>query len=285
MSLIYDLHSHSTASDGTLTPTQLLAHAAAVGVDVLALTDHDTTEGLAEAGAAAAEHGVILIPGVEISVSWGSQPVHLVGLGVDSACTSLQQGLAGLQAFRHWRAEEIGRRLEKAGIPGAYERARELSNGRLISRTHFARFLVERQCAPDVRKVFQRYLVRGKPGYVAGEWASLADAVTWIRDAGGQAVIAHPARYPLTRSKLRRLLAEFVEVGGVGLEVLSGSHSLDDSLKMVRHARDFGLLASAGSDYHGPENPWVELGRLSQLPAGCRPVWQGWAVKGPVTAA
>ncbi len=276
MSAIYDLHTHSTASDGTLAPAELVARAADAGVDVLALTDHDTTAGIDEARKEALHRGIDLVPGVEISVSWGPQVVHLVGLGVDAGHRPLQQGLAGLCEFRDWRAREIGRRLEKRGIPGAFEGASAFSNGRLIGRTHFARFLVDRGYAENVRKVFQHYLVRGKPGYVPGRWASLTDAVGWIRGAGGEAVLAHPARYPLTRSKLRHLFSEFRDAGGVALEVISGSHSRDDVFTMARHARDFGLRASSGSDYHGPENPWIELGRLPPLPGDVIPVWRDW---------
>jgi predicted metal-dependent phosphoesterase TrpH len=276
MSLKYDLHSHSIASDGTLSPTRLVERAAAAGVEVLALTDHDTLEGVGEAARAASRLGIRLIPGVELSVSWGPQVIHVVGLGVDPENGRLQAGLKELQGFREWRAEEIGRRLEKAGIPGGFAGAKARSSGRLIGRTHFARFLVDEGYEPNVRKVFKHYLVRGKPGYVPGQWATLDVAINWIRGAGGQAVIAHPARYPLTRGRLRRLLGEFVEAGGVGLEVVSGSHSRDDAFKMAAHARDFGLLASAGSDYHGPEDPWIELGRLPGLPEGCTPVWRDW---------
>ena len=278
MTLKYDLHTHSTASDGTLTPSELIGRAAEARIKVLALTDHDTTEGLAELAAAARRRGIRVVNGVEISVSWGSQVIHLVGLGFDPDAEALRQGLAGLRRFRDWRAEEIGRRLEKAGIPGAYQGARDLSNGRLISRTHFARFLVKSGHAPEMRKVFQTYLVRGKPGYVPGQWAPLEEAVSWVRSAGGQVVIAHPARYPLTATKRRRLLGEFVEVGGNGLEVVSGSHSRDDNFTMAGYARDFGLLASAGSDYHGPENPWVDLGRLPDFPAGAVPIWHDWSI-------
>ena len=276
MSTIYDLHTHSTASDGTLTPAELVRHAVHSGVNALALTDHDTTEGIPEAADEAVRHGLVLVPGVEISVTWCGLTVHLVGLGVDPGCEELQAGLHRLREFRSWRAEEIGHRLEKSGIPGACQGARALAEGGLIARTHFARFLVNQGHAPDMRRVFQRFLVRGKPGHVTGRWAELSEAVEWIRVSGGQAVIAHPARYALTRSKLRRLLAEFVEAGGMGLEVVSGSHSRDDTFKMAKHAADFDLLASAGSDYHGPENPWVGLGRLPGLPPGVRPVWQGW---------
>ena len=252
------------------------AHAAGVGC--IALTDHDTLEGLPEAAHSAAGLGLGFVPGVEISVSWQRVTVHIVGLGVAADSEVLRRGLAGLREFRDWRAREMGRRLEQVGIPGAFEGARARSNGRLISRTHFARFLVDNRHAADVRGVFRRFRVPGKPGFVAGPWAERGDAVRWIREAGGQAVIAHPARYPLTRSKLRRLIGEFAAAGGEALEVVSGSHSRDDYFTMARHARDFGLLASAGSDYHGPEHPWIELGRLPELPDGCKAIWKDWLI-------
>lgn len=276
MACVYDLHTHSTASDGTLTPSALVSKAAAVGVNVLALTDHDTTEGLGEAKRAAAAMGIELVGGVEISVTWSGMTIHLVGIGVAPDDAMLQRGLADLREFRDWRAREIGRRLDKAGIRGAFEGARKHASGRLISRTHFARYLVEKGHAESVRQVFSKYLLRNKPGHVAGRWATLEDAVGWITGAGGQAVIAHPARYKLTRTKLRRLIGEFRECGGEGIEVVSGSHSKDECYTMARHASDCGLLASAGSDYHGPENPYTELGRLMPLPPGSRPVWDQW---------
>jgi len=277
MSTRYDLHAHSTASDGTLSPAELMQHAHAAGVQVMALTDHDTLEGIPEAAATAESLGLGFVPGVEISVTWNGGTVHVVGLGVDPGHEEILQGLAGMRDFRNWRAQEIGNSLAKAGIAGMFERALALSNGRLVSRTHFARALVEAGYADSVRAVFKNYLVNGKPGFVPGQWAELATAVAWISGAGGQAVIAHPARYKMTRSKLRKLMGEFVDAGGVGLEVVSGSHSRDESFAMAAHARDLGLLASAGSDYHGPENPWVELGRLPELPAGCEPIWRDWA--------
>ncbi|MBW9259244.1 MAG: PHP domain-containing protein [Candidatus Thiodiazotropha sp. (ex. Lucinisca nassula)] len=272
----YDLHSHSTASDGTLSPRALVQRAAEAGVEVLALTDHDTTAGIDEASEAAQSCGLVLIPGVEVSVSWSRQTVHLVGLNLDPHDSQLNAGLQKLRDFREWRAEEIGRRLDKAGISGAYEGALALAEGCLVSRTHFARFLVQSGIVEDERKVFKRFLVSGKPGHVPGEWASLEEAVGWIHAAGGQAVIAHPARYRMTRSKLRQLLKQFVALQGDGLEVVSGSHSRDDYASMAKHAKDFALLASAGSDFHCPENPWIELGRLPRLPDGCKPVWQNW---------
>jgi predicted metal-dependent phosphoesterase TrpH len=278
MLIQYDLHAHSTASDGTLAPSELMARAAAAGVKVMALTDHDTLAGLDEAAGAAAAQGMAFVPGVEISVTWQRMTVHIVGLGVDAANARLRDGLAGLVEFRDWRAEEIGRRLAKAGIEGAFEGARALSNGRLISRTHFARFLVESGHAESVGQVFKKFLVNGKPGHVSGQWASLEDAVAWIRGAGGQAVIAHPARYSMTRTKLRKLIGEFAELGGEAIEVVSGSHSRDEYFTMARHAADFGLAASAGSDFHDPANPWIELGRLPELPPGCRPIWRDWDI-------
>lgn len=276
-----DLHSHSTASDGTLVPEALVRRARAAGVEVLALTDHDTLEGLAEAQRAADVVGLTLVPGVEISVSWGGRTVHVVGLHTDPTHQGLRAGLARLLEYRAWRAEEIGRRLAKHGIAGAYEGARALSNGRLIGRTHFARFLVTRGVASDLRDVFNRFLVSGKPGHVAGEWATLEEATRWIRESGGQAVIAHPARYKLTRTRLLHLIGAFRECGGVGLEVVSGSHGRDEMLAFGVLAREQRLLASAGSDYHGPENPWIELGRLPALPAGCTPIWHTWPAQAP----
>ena len=278
MTMQFDLHAHSTASDGTLSPAELMQRAHAAGINVMALTDHDTLEGLAEAQATAADLGLGFVPGVEVSVTWQGGTVHILGLGVDPSGEELGRGLAALRAYRDWRAEEIGRRLAKEGIDGAFEGARERSNGRLISRTHFARFLVDSGHARDVRAVFRKYLVNGKPGHVAGQWAELAEALHWIHAAGGQAVIAHPARYRMTRSKLRRLVGEFIEAGGEGIEVVSGSHSRDDYVTIAHLAREFGLLASAGSDYHGPEHPWIELGRLPELPVGCKAIWKDWRV-------
>jgi predicted metal-dependent phosphoesterase TrpH len=275
----YDLHSHSTASDGTLSPTELVGKARSCGVDVLALTDHDTLDGVADASRAVSGLELRLVPGVEISVTWQAMTIHILGLNVDPGNQALLDGLQGLQTFRDWRAEEIGRKLAKKGIPGALEGASQYRKGRILSRTHFAHFLVHSGYAASVRDVFKHYLIKGKPGYVHGEWASLEQALGWIRQAGGLAVIAHPARYRLTRSKLRKLLGEFRENGGAGLEVVSGSHSRDETLHMAAVSREHQLFASCGSDYHGPEKPWVELGRLRQLPQGCIPIWEaaGWS--------
>lgn len=276
MNLIYDLHSHSTASDGSLSPTELVMRAKSRQIDVLALTDHDNTDGLAEARQAAADLGLKLVPGVEISVSWNKVTVHVLGLGIQPHSSALQKGLGTLREFREWRGEEIDRRLAKAGIKGALDGAKRYASGCLISRTHFAHFLVEHGYAKDVRDVFKKYLVHNKPGYVPGQWAELQAAVDWIHSAGGLAVIAHPVRYKLTSTRLRQLLGEFKECGGEGLEVVSSSHTLDECRHMAVCAQSFDLLATCGSDFHGPEQAWVELGKIPPLPAGCTPIWSQW---------
>jgi hypothetical protein len=279
---VYDLHAHTFYSDGALAPAELVARAAANGVQVLALTDHDVTDGVPEAQAAAQQAGITLVPGVEISVTWGGQTVHIVGLQSDITHPGLQAGLARLREFRAWRAEEIGRRLAKAGIPGAIEGARARAQRGLVSRTHFAQFLVAAGHAADVRSVFKKFLVHGKPGYVPGEWASLDEAIGWIRAAGGQAVLAHPARYKITATRLKKLLGEFRAAGGAAIEVVSGSHSRDDMFRFAQFAHSFGLLASSGSDFHGPQNYYMDLGPLPPLPDGCIPVWQTWGGNAPV---
>jgi predicted metal-dependent phosphoesterase TrpH len=226
-----------------------------------------------------------LIPGVEISASWGGRTVHILGLGIEPSAPQLARGLRRLRDYRARRAEEIGRRLARAGIPGALEGARALCKGPLVGRMHFARFLVQRGHAPCVREVFRRYLVKGKPGHVKGEWAALDEVVGWVLGAGGQAVIAHPARYRFTRSKMLRMIGEFREQGGQGLEVVSGSHSADEIQVFARHAREQGMLASCGSDFHAPGSSCLELGRLPPLPQGCRPVWAHWELDGAHRAA
>jgi len=270
----YDLHSHSTASDGTLAPASLVAKAHAAGVAVLALTDHDTLDGLAEAEQTLSGLDLSLIPGVEISVTWRAMTIHVLGLNVDPNNQVLSDGLQELQKVRDWRAGEISRKLAKEGIAEARQGADRFRKGKILSRTHFAHFLVEAGYAVSVRDVFKHFLVKGKPGYVRSEWVSMQRALGWIRLAGGLPVIAHPARYSLTRSKLKRLVGEFREAGGVGLEVVSGSHSRDETLHMAAVCREHKLFASCGSDYHGPEKPWVELGRLQRLPQGCIPIWE-----------
>jgi len=269
----YDLHSHSTASDGSLEPSQLIARAIDKGVDVLALTDHDGTEGIAAAQQAAQGTDLRLIAGVEISVTWAKGTVHIVGLNIDPDNKVLQQGLTSMRDFRVGRAEEMASRLEKAGIPGALEGAKKFASEVMLGRLHFAKFLVEEGHAKNITDVFKRYLVRNKPGYVPGDWASLTDAVHWITAAGGQAVIAHPARYKMTATKRRRLITDFKDAGGVGFEVVSGRQHPEEVKELAKLAQQFELLASRGSDFHTPDNTWVELGRLPELPESCTPIW------------
>ncbi|MEW5770303.1 MAG: 3',5'-nucleoside bisphosphate phosphatase [Pseudomonadota bacterium] len=274
---VFDLHSHSTASDGALAPAVLVERAAAQGVDFLALTDHDGVSGLAEARAAAERHGVRLVPGVEVSITWHKSTVHIVGLHVDPTDPVLDQGLARIRGGRRERAERIAESLARAGIPGALRGAYALAvNQELIGRTHFARFLVEERVCKDVKTVFKKFLVQGKPGYVPHEWASLQEAVGLIHAAGGQAVIAHPGRYKFGREKMAQLLGEFRDLGGEGIEVVTGSHTADQVPVYADLAVEFGLLASVGSDFHAPGEGGRELGRLQPLPERCTPVWSRW---------
>lgn len=268
----YDLHSHSTASDGSLSPEALIARAIEQKVAVLALTDHDGTEGIAAAQQAAAATDLTLIAGVEISVTWGNGTVHILGLNIDPDTVELQKGLANMRDFRVGRAHEIAKRLEKSGILGGLEGAKKYASEVMLGRLHFARFLVEHGYAKNIQNVFKHYLVRGKPGYVSGQWAVLSSAVGWIKAAGGHAVIAHPARYKITAAKLGRLIADFKDAGGVGFEVVSGRQHPEEVKTLARLAEKFELLASCGSDFHAPDS-WAELGKLSPLPESCTPIW------------
>ncbi len=272
----YDLHTHSTASDGVYTPAQLVSCAHESGVTHLALTDHDCTDGLFEAQAEASRCGLKLIPAVEISTTWHGKSVHIVGLRIDPDSPELKSGLARLQSQRLTRAEEMGRNLAKKGIMGSFEAARELAGLGMITRTHFAKFLANQGLAASVRAVFDHYLVQGKPGYVHTEWAGLEEAVGWIKGAGGVAVLAHPQRYKLTGSWLRRLLTEFKYGGGEALEVVAGSANIGDIQASAFAARRHGLMASVGSDFHSPDHAWLKLGRLPELPDDLNPVWSLW---------
>ena len=270
-----DLHSHSTASDGLLSPEDLVKRAARRDVKVLALTDHDDISGLAAACETALRLGVHLISGVEISVTWNGQTIHVVGLQVDPRHPVLLQGLQTVRSSRALRAEKIASELEKTGIHGALEGAyAHAENPSLIGRAHFARYIVKQGRAADVKSVFKKFLTRGKPGYVEHRWAALADAVTWIKQSGGLAVVAHPGRYPLSSKQMRQLLAEFKQLGGVAVEVVTGSHTPEHYAVFARYAKEFGLLASAGSDFHGPGESRHDVGQLPGLPLDCLPVWQ-----------
>ena len=241
MQIRCDFHSHSTVSDGTLSPTELVLRAHEKEVEVLALTDHDATEGLHEAATAANQVGMRFIPGIELSVTWSHKTIHIVGLGINPDDAILNKGLMALREFRGVRGEEIARKLEKKGLINPLEGAKKFAGGEILSRTHFARYLVEQGKAKDIRQVFKRYLVHGKPGYVAGKWASLEDALAWIHGAGGVAVIAHPARYKISATRLRQLISEFKDLGGIGFEAISGSHSPDEEIRMAQLANQFDL--------------------------------------------
>lgn len=270
-----DLHSHSTVSDGLLEPREVVTRAAAQGVELYALTDHDELAGLDAAADAARLLGLPFVPGVEISVTWASTTIHIVGLGIDPAHRPLQRALEQVRSGRAERAQRMADGLSAAGIVDAHEGAlRFVRNPDLISRTHFARYLVESGYCRDVRDVFKRYLVAGKPGYVPHQWAALGDAVGWIGAAGGVAVLAHPGRYRIGDLKLTELVREFREAGGIALEVVTSNHSPQQTQQFVKMALAMQLEASRGSDFHGPgEAENVELGAVPLLPAGLTPVW------------
>lgn len=274
---VFDLHSHSTASDGVLSPSALVERAASCGVDFLALTDHDELSGLEEAQAQADAAQIRLVHGVEVSVSWHKSTVHIVGLHVDMQNPALRQGLEKVRSGRRQRAEGMAEALARCGIAGALEGAlAHAENKSMVGRTHFARFLVQSGVVKDVKTVFRKYLVPGKPGYVGHEWAALEEAVGWIHGAGGQAVIAHPGRYNFGREKMRLLLDEFLSLGGEGIEVVTSSHTPDQVPVYADMAVAFGCLASVGSDFHAPGEGARELGRLMPLPERCKPVWSTW---------
>ena len=270
-----DLHCHSVVSDGTLTPEALAARAQINGVELWALTDHDEVGGQQRAAAAAQALGLAHLTGVEISVSFAGKTVHILGLGFDAHDTRLQAGLLATRGGRSQRALEMSEQLARVGIPGAFQGASKfVGNPELISRTHFARFLVERGTCKDTNEVFRKYLTEGKPGFVPHRWAALKDAVTWITQAQGVAVIAHPARYGFSANEEYALFSEFKAHGGRGVEVVTGSHSAAECVRYADTAREFGLAASRGSDFHSPEESRTELGALPLLPGDLTPVWE-----------
>lgn len=274
-----DLHCHSNVSDGALAPAALAARARAGGVDVWALTDHDEIDGIAEAREAARSLGMRYVTGVEISVTWAGRTIHIVGLNFDEKNEDLIRGLAETRSGRERRAHDMAAQLAAVGIPGAFEGAlKHVGNPDLISRTHFARYIIELGICTSVSDVFAKYLIEGKPGYVPHRWASLEDAIGWIRGAGGVAVIAHPGRYDLGEMQLGVFLDEFKRLGGMGVEVVTGSHTVEEYGRFAILARNYGLLASRGSDFHAPGESDIELGALPPLPPSVMPVWHNWAL-------
>ena len=270
-----DLHCHSVVSDGTLTPEALAERASAKGVELWALTDHDEIGGQARAASAAKACGMRYLTGVEISVTFLHQTVHIVGLGFDADNENLQKGLRATRGGRSQRAKDMAKGLERVGIKNAFEGALQYAgNPDLVSRTHFARHLVETGVCKETNEVFRKYLTEGKPGYVEHRWASLKDAVGWITGAGGMAVIAHPARYRFTANEEFALFTEFKGHGGRGVEVVTGSHSAAEYITYADAAKDYGLAASRGSDFHSPLESHTELGTLPYLPGSLTPVWE-----------
>lgn len=268
-----DLHSHSQASDGTLTPAALVEAANAAGVDTLALTDHDTLDGLDQAFAKASELGMRLIPGVEISVTWQKRTLHVVGLNVSNSSV-LSAGLHNLQVQRARRAETIAAKLQPAGLKNALERARHMAAGGQITRTHFARLLVADGLCKNGKQAFKRYLKPGKPGYAKVQWAGLGEAIHWIQAAGGLAVLAHPHGYNMSHAWRQRTVAAFAGAGGDALEICTGTTTPRQVDASAADARQHGLAGSVGSDFHSPEQRWLALGRLAALPADLSPVWE-----------
>ena len=272
-----DLHCHSTVSDGTLAPAAVAAYAKAAGVDVWALTDHDEVKGIAAARAAAAGIGMQFVAGVEISITWAGETVHIVGLRIDESNPALLQGLARTRSGRDARGREIAAQLAVAGIPDAYEGAlRFVGNPDLMSRTHFARHIVDCGKCANVPEVFRKYLSEGKPGYVEHRWASLSNALEWIGGAGGIAVIAHPGRYHLSATAQGALFDEFKQLGGVAIEVVTGSHAPDQYAAYARLANNYGFLASRGTDFHAPGEARADFKLLPPLPSNVTPVWHDW---------
>ncbi|ELY4542503.1 PHP domain-containing protein [Cronobacter sakazakii] len=277
LAIIYDLHSHTTASDGLLTPEQLVHRAVEMGIHTLAITDHDTTAGLPAAHEEIARAGLALrlIDGVEISTLWENHEIHIVGLGIDITHPEMVAFLDGQAQRRTQRAEMIAERLEKARIPGALEAAKRLADGGVVTRGHFARFLIEDGRATNMANVFKHYLARGKTGYVPPQWCTIEQAIDVIHYSGGQAVIAHPGRYQLSAKWLKRLLNQFAAAGGDAMEVAQCQQAPNERNQLASYAGQFGLLASQGSDFHQP-CPWIELGRRLRLPDGLTPVWHRW---------
>ncbi len=271
----FDFHCHSTVSDGLLPPHAVAERAAANGVDLWSLTDHDDLGGQGAAREAAEALGMRFVSGVEISIEWKDRPIHIVGLGVEVVHPALCGGLDALRSGRLERARRMGEALAAIGIPGVFDGAmRYVTNPSLISRAHFGRYMVSIGIARDLPSLFLHYLTPGKPGYVDHRWATLEEAVGWISAAGGVAVVAHPGRYKMSGAGMRRFLDDFRDVGGQGIEVTCGSHSPDHVMHFARLARHYAFHASRGSDFHGPQESYVDLGRLPALPEDLKPVWR-----------
>lgn len=274
MTFKIDLHCHSLASDGSLSPSHLIERAVAQQVTDIALTDHDTTAGLEEAQNAARQHGINLILGIELSTIWNNKDFHIIGANIDPSYQPLQNGIQELRRIRMERAEKMAAKLAKKGIPGVLDGVLKKAGQGMITRSHFADFLVANNHVRSMQNAFDRYLGKGKPAFVSTQWTELEQTVDWINQAGGIAIVAHPLRYKLTASCLRRFLAAFKDCGGLGIEVVTSRSNTDEINKAAYFAEKFELHGSIGSDFHKPDNPWVELGRLTALPKQVKPVWE-----------
>lgn len=272
--MIFDLHSHTTFSDGALTPRELLARADEKGVDVLAITDHDTTDAFDDLPSD--NHQVSLVPGIEFSTQWNKTGVHVIGLNIDPGSDAMSHGVRYQSNARLQRARLIGERLRKKGIKDAFEGAARLSAGSYIGRPHFARHLVNTGRVDSIQAAFKKYMGDGKVGDIKQHWADLPQVIRWIRDANGVAVLAHPLKYKMTRTRLKKLIVDFIDQGGQGIEVISGQQQPQQTRDMAQLCVQHELLASCGSDFHRPDSPWAELGAFSPLPGNVRPVWDSF---------
>ncbi|MGS2722353.1 PHP domain-containing protein [Porticoccus sp. GXU_MW_L64] len=260
----FDLHCHSTASDGSLTPAELVQRAHRNGVTHLAITDHDTVAAYRQIDYKSCP--LTLIPGIEISTTWNKRAVHIVGLGIDIDSASITEAVEQQSAARQQRAQQIAAKLQRCGLNCPLEEVKKIANNGQLGRPHFARYLVASGQVKDNQQVFKKYLGDGKPGDVKQHWATMAQAIQWIVDAGGTAVLAHPLKYKLTRTKLLSLIEDFKTLGGQAMEVVSGKQIPQDSRRMADICQQAGLLASCGSDFHHPDTHWAELGQQSPLP-------------------
>ena len=275
--MIYDLHTHTTASDGKYNPGELIELADSAGINVLSITDHDSISGLAEARQAAQQKNISLVSGVELSVRWCNKNFHVVGLNINVDDQSLTSSLDEHKQLREIRAIQIGEKLDKCGIPGIYSGAKQLAGNEAITRNHFARILVARGYAKNIKDVFKKYLVKNKPGYVKTRWMDMENGVRLINQSGGTAVLAHQLRYKLSGSWLNKLLDAFKHVGGQGIEIVTGTSTPDEIQLTADYARKYDLYGSVGSDFHGHELIDNRLGKLEKLPDDILPIWDCWS--------
>lgn len=278
MSTSYDLHTHTTASDGKLSPAELVIKAKTYGIDVLAITDHDTTSGIGSAMDEAAKQNIKVLPGIELSVTWMNKDFHIVGININPENKALKNSIKKTANLRDERAIEIGKKLHKIGVLNAYIEARNLAKDQTITRSHFARVLIEQGFAKDNKEVFKKYLVHNKPGFVKSKWINLGEGIELIKNSGGIAIFAHPMRYKITENWLRKFLQAFKVCGGKGIEVVTGSTNAEEIKIAAAYAKRFELLGSSGSDYHGFDDRWIKLGKLSAMPKSITPVWEQWSI-------